>query len=500
MPIPEGTDLNSTYTGNDIAYQFSYYFRVIKASDLIVQVQVGVAAAVTLTKDVDYTYTANNYPLLGGVVTLIDADQAWMEGLALKSNSTITLKYNLAPSQTGNISGGGTSVYLEIEKALDRLTQDLIALQDLVGDSTDTPSAFPSLVGKAGKLVRVNAAEDAFEYEGEVTEVLNAAIAAAASAAEALVSMNQAAMSAAIAAAKAVLTAADRAATVSAQGDAAASALQASQHAADAEVSKNTSTAQAVISTAQAVISTAKAAESLDSAGESLRNANLLLYTSIVDLTFADSPYQVLAADVGKLFRIDTAGGNFDFRLPTMEVIADFRVSVVKLDNTANTITISPTGADTVDGAASEDITAQTYGRTYYQNTNSDWQSDIFIDNSASITVFGTPGNVGGFDFTAVQNIAAGGQIIPSSTIQQWLDVRGNGGPQDASLTPFTSLPTEGYLIVLQGQDDTKILTIFHNNAPNGCVLKGDCYLGANDALGLVVKGDRLYEIFRSVD
>jgi len=111
------------------------------------------------------------------------------------------------------------------------------------------------------------------------------------------------------------------------------------------------------------------------------------------------------------------------------------------------------------------------------------------------------PGSGGGGTFSAVQNITAGGTITPGSGAQQILLVQGSGGPQDAHIVPFSSTPTDGTILILIGQDDSKILTIFHNDAAGGCLLKGDCYLGKDDTLMLVRNNTtgRYNELNRSV-
>lgn len=499
--IPESTSPKSVYTGNDVAFEFDFDFRALKNADVLVSVVVGVAPAVELELNVDYTLTFRNFPNLGGSITLIEAGQSWMEGAALKLNAVLTIEYVVAPSQLSNLRGIPANLLgIEVEKSLDKLAMDIAGLKDQVDDveSTDESGSFPDLAGNANKLVRVNATEDGFEYGPEAQDILDAATQATAASEAASESEDNAANSASAASASASSAASSASSALTTKAQVEVSVAQAAGHAVDAENSATASAASASAASTSATNAGNFADEAEDWADESERWANLLVFTSIVNLTFADSPYQVLNTDKGKLFRIDTTGGDFEFRLPTMQADETWRVSAVKTDMSLNEITVVPYAADTIDGGSSDTISDMSYGQTFYRNMFSDWTSRIFIDASSAVSSGG-----GGLDITAVQNIASNGTIIPGSAIQQALKVQGNGGPQSANIVPFSANPSDdGTIIVLIGQDDSKILTITHNDSANGCMLKGNCYLGQNDTLGLMwdSTASRYIELFRSVD
>lgn len=499
--IPESTSPTSVYTGNDIAYQFDFDFRALKNADVRVSVVVGIAPAVELELNTDYTLTFNNFPNLGGTISLVEAGQSWMEGAALKLNAVLTIEYVVAPSQISKLRGISPNLLgLEVEKALDKQAMDLAGIKEQVDNlgEADPSGTFPDLAGNANKLVRVNATEDGFEYGPEAQDILDAAAQATAAAEAAAESEANALSSAGSASSSASSAASSAASALTTKSQVEISVAQAAGHAVDAQNSANASAASASAASASATSAGEFADEAEDWSEEAERWANLLVFTQVVDLTFVDSPYQVLNTDKGKLFRIDTTGGNFEFRLPTMQPDDSWRVSAVKIDMSANVINVLPYAADTIDGGSSDTVEDMSYGQTYYREMFSNWTSRIFIDSSSAVSAGG-----GGLSIAAVQNVASNGTIIPGSSIQQALKVQGNGGPQDASITPFSANPSDdGTIIVLIGQDDSKILTITHNDNANGCMLKGNCYLGQNDTLGLMwdETAQRYIELFRSVD
>lgn len=70
-------------------------------------------------------------------------------------------------------------------------------------------------------------------------------------------------------------------------------------------------------------------------------------------VTFADSPYTVLATDTSLL--CDTTGGSIVLQLPALAVLGD-RLIFAKMDIGANAVSILPNGAETIDGFASYSI------------------------------------------------------------------------------------------------------------------------------------------------
>jgi len=111
-----------------------------------------------------------------------------------------------------------------------------------------------------------------------------------------------------------------------------------------------TATTQAGIATTQAGIATTQA-------GIATAAVEGIPYRDVVFLTFANSPYTMTNADRGKLFSIDTSGGNFVFNLAQISGLTmPFTVGIKKATNDANSITINRAGTDLIDAATSYTI------------------------------------------------------------------------------------------------------------------------------------------------
>ncbi len=106
----------------------------------------------------------------------------------------------------------------------------------------------------------------------------------------------------------------------------------------------------------------------------------------------------------------------------------------------------------------------------------------------------------GGMQITAVQSVGAGGTIALGLLAQQLLKVQGSSGAQTASTTPFDSAPADGTVITLKGEHATNTLMIPYADIDEGCMLKGDCFLGLYDTLTLVydLTAKRYIEISRN--
>jgi len=106
----------------------------------------------------------------------------------------------------------------------------------------------------------------------------------------------------------------------------------------------------------------------------------------------------------------------------------------------------------------------------------------------------------GGMQITAVQSIAGGGAIALGLNAQQLLKVQGSSGAQTASTTPFDAAPADGTVITLKGEHATSILKIPYADIDEGCMLKGDCFLGLYSTLTLVydLVAKRYIEISRN--
>lgn len=128
--------------------------------------------------------------------------------------------------------------------------------------------------------------------------------------------------------------------TVAQLNDFAQAVVDVEAAAADAQADAATATTQAGIATTQAGIAVA-AVEGIP-------------YRDVVFLTFANSPYTMTNADRGKMFSIDTSGGNFVFNLAQISTLTmPFTVGIKKATSDANTITINRAGTDLIDAATS---------------------------------------------------------------------------------------------------------------------------------------------------
>jgi len=89
---------------------------------------------------------------------------------------------------------------------------------------------------------------------------------------------------------------------------------------------------------------------------------------TIITVNFASSPYTILPTTGMTLYQVDCTGGNVIINFPT--AIGSTAIwGVKKIDSSANTITLEPFGAQTIDGNANQTI--------LFQNT----QVDIYSDN-----------------------------------------------------------------------------------------------------------------------
>jgi hypothetical protein len=80
------------------------------------------------------------------------------------------------------------------------------------------------------------------------------------------------------------------------------------------------------------------------------------LSSPVIQKVFADSPY---TASWGEDIEVDCTGGNVIINYPTAVGNNGGTVSVMRIDASANTITVEPNGAETLNGAANTTINSQ---------------------------------------------------------------------------------------------------------------------------------------------
>ena len=67
--------------------------------------------------------------------------------------------------------------------------------------------------------------------------------------------------------------------------------------------------------------------------------------------------YSVVAADFGRIIRVDASGGPRTITLPAISTVKDgFPVTIVRADASANAVTVQRAGADTIGGAAATSV------------------------------------------------------------------------------------------------------------------------------------------------
>lgn len=87
-------------------------------------------------------------------------------------------------------------------------------------------------------------------------------------------------------------------------------------------------------------------------------------------ITSADSPYTVQEAD--SVVLANATGGSITVVLPAADSMFEKRITVKKIDSSANSVTVDPAGAATIDGAATVSTTAQWEAWDFVTN-NSNW-------------------------------------------------------------------------------------------------------------------------------
>jgi hypothetical protein len=483
--IPSNTAASLSYVGNDTSNVFTFPFRILTTSNLKAYVIEDVDGTKTnLVLSTHFNLTFKAFPLLGGTLTLVNGAFDWIQSGNLKTGFTLYIEYVVIPGQGSQFRDLGPQAPVTFEKQFDKMAMDVAGLKDLVERSLSLPPSsdpaldptFPPLTGNADKILTVNPTGDGFIYGPTVTQIegwkTDAQNAATASEASAVTSAGHA------------TTSLGHANTASAQAaSATASALVASGKAVDADNSAIQAAAEAAEAVVQKLAAQSFAEDAEASAIEADISANLMLFDEIVELTFADSPYNANATtDNGRIFKIDCAGGNFIFNLPTRPSISpDFHVGIVKTDPSANTITVEPFGADTINSLVNETVTEQSYGLLATPGLFSDWKGRIFI-------VEGATGGASGGLYTipsTTQTISNGGQIIPSSG-QQWLKLQGNAGDITLDTDLFSAAPPDGTIITLEGQNDSAIVMVPFSDTAGGFVGNGDCYLKRYSTLTLV--------------
>jgi hypothetical protein len=137
----------------------------------------------------------------------------------------------------------------------------------------------------------------------------------------------------------------------------------------------------------------------------------LLEWTQVVS---AASPVALTAADAGKAYEADTTSGSIEFDLPSAASVGDGKGFVFKKTNSANTLTIDPSGSETIDNIS-----------TSFAITRSLETLGIFSNGAEWYKVFSHYAN-----FLNVQAFTGSGTYTPTSGMGQCLvfSTAGGGG------------------------------------------------------------------------
>lgn len=199
------------------------------------------------------------------------------------------------------------------------------------------------------------------------------------------------------------------AASATSETNANASAVAASNSASSATTSESNAALSATTASTSASNASTSATDAASSAAAAASSAAGQLFSDVIDLSFADSPFTISATENGNLYRVDTSAGDVEIILPDLTALtADFRLGVAKGSADVNVINVNRTGTDTINGLASRTLSAQYNIDTYIgDKDNNVWYAsggglgaiNISIDQfngDGVATVFnlsGTPGS-----------------------------------------------------------------------------------------------------------
>lgn len=131
-----------------------------------------------------------------------------------------------------------------------------------------------------------------------------------------------------------------------------------------------------------------------------LRQAlNRLMGNNYTFINAAVSPYAITADNAG-LVVLDASAGSIVVNLPATTALSSMKLEFLRVDGTANTVTVNRSGTDTIDGATSFTLTEANSGRTIRSNGGGVWRTPL--NNTASLS-------------------SNGWQRLPSGLIVQWM-------------------------------------------------------------------------------
>jgi microcystin-dependent protein len=273
-----------------------------------------------------------------------------------------------------------TKVISENQTLLTGSLTTLTGMRDQAVASANAAGAseVAAAASKAAAALSASAAHDSEE------SALNSKLASAVSEANSLGYKNAAGASTTAAAQSEANSAVSATAAVLSRDNAAASEAAAGASAASASQS--------------AGIATASAADALASAAAAAGSAAGQLFSDVIDVSYADSPFTVPASANGHLYRVNTSGGSVVINLPSLAVLAhDFRLGVAKATGDTNTVTVSRSGSDTINGLLTRTLSAQ-------------YNIDTFIGDKDNLSWLASGGGLGAINISVQRFSGTGTQ------------------------------------------------------------------------------------------
>lgn len=353
-----------SYAGNGSTTAFAVNFYFLDNTHLKVILRAANGTETVKTLGTDYTVSGAGVSS-GGTVTMTSAPA---------SGTTLVVLRNVPATQLADYTPNDPFPAQTHEQALDKLTmlvqQQQTSLNGVLKfpdtDSASLSATLPPSTNRANKALvfdedgGVGLSDD--DYANQVATVAASATAAA--------------------------------------GSATAAAASASSAAASASAASGSATS-ASSSATSASASAAAAAASIASA----------LWRDVVFVTYANSPITISQSDNGKMYCVDTTGGNVVVNLPTIAgITTPFNVSFKKESADSNSVNINRGGTDTIDGATSKSVASAGGGTTLMADTDpspdqwiaSDFGAvagnmvkDVFSGNASttSFTLTASPGS-----------------------------------------------------------------------------------------------------------
>lgn len=381
--IPYNTPASVNYNGLDNKNFYDFPFRVERDADLRLSVYDALNEATELVLNVDYTYTKLPFPRTGGVITLVDLAQAWVTDVTnpdgagkLKSGYTIFISFKSMPDQLTPFTDLNSQTPIAIEKALDRMAMNLVALKDNISRALQVPEGggtggsdgveFPPLPGNANKVLAVNADASGFTYGPTTDSIFAAAVAADNSATD---SLNYSLDSANFRNQSEGFSLASlgyrdqsmiyRDDTAILKGDVIVLKADTFGFRNEAEGFRDAAEVQAIMA---------------EEASERQLYKNLVIVSSV------DSPINLTSLSADTMYSVDASLGAVSFYLPQMSGVPDnFKVGIVKTDISANLVTVYRTFTDTINDGASIAVKNIHFGfAVFANNPSTNWEGRFF--------------------------------------------------------------------------------------------------------------------------